>query len=169
MNSFDGASQNLLIMGVGNLLMGDEGVGIHAVQRLGRFELPERVEVLDGGTGGFHLLSFLQSYPVIIMVDATMDEKAPGTVSVIQPKFASDYPKALSAHDIGLKDLIESAALLGELPKVHLITVTIDKIQQAQVELSPEIENAVPIVLEKILELVKAILVEKELKEFNPN
>ena len=65
----------------------------------------------------------------IIMIDATMDNKSAGTVSVIEPRFASDFPKSLSAHDIGLKDLIESVALLGSIPKIYLITVTIDKMR----------------------------------------
>ena len=68
-------------------------------------------------------------YEKIIMIDATMDKKPEGTVSVIRPKFASDFPKSLSAHDIGLKDMIESISIIDKLPDIYLITVTITQIR----------------------------------------
>ena len=118
----------ILILGIGNYLMGDEGVGVHAIQRLEKLPWPEYVDLLDGGTGGFHLLSYLTDYPKVILIDATMDGDAPGTVKLIKPKFASDFPRALSAHDIGLRDLIESAAVVEKLPETWLVTVSIDEL-----------------------------------------
>ncbi|PIY31193.1 MAG: hydrogenase maturation protease, partial [Bacteroidetes bacterium CG_4_10_14_3_um_filter_42_6] len=90
----------------------------------------------------------------IIIIDATMDDEPPGTLKVIEPRFASDFPKVLSSHDIGLKDLIESAALLDHLPRIYLITVTIFELQDLTLELSPEIEASIP----KIYHLVNKIL-----------
>jgi len=148
---------NILILGIGNVLMGDEGVGVHAIKELEKESFPDNVELLDGGTGGFHLLEYLQKYPTIIMIDATMDNKPAGTVSVIEPKFASDFPKTLSAHDIGLKDLIESVALLGSIPKIYLITITIDRIQPMEMELSQKINDAIPEVISKVTESVNRI------------
>ena len=151
------SSKNILILGIGNVIMGDEGVGVHAIKELEKESLPNNVELLDGGTGGFHLLEYLQKYPTIIMIDATMDSKPAGTISVIEPKFASDFPKSLSAHDIGLKDLIESVALLGSIPKIYLITVTIDEIQSMEMELSQKITDAIPRVISKVTELISSI------------
>ena len=84
-------------------------------------------------------------------------KKPAGTVSVIEPKFASDFPKSLSAHDIGLKDMIESITILGKVPKIYLITVTIDSIQSMHMELSDKVKSAVPNVIEKIDELIYLI------------
>jgi hydrogenase maturation protease len=148
---------NILVLGIGNVIMGDEGVGVHAIKELEKETFPDNVELLDGGTGGFHLLEYLQKYPTIIMIDATMDSKPAGTVSVIEPKFASDFPKTLSAHDIGLKDLIESVALLGSFPKIYLITVTIDSIQSMEMELSEQVKGAIGEVNSKVKELVRSI------------
>ncbi len=92
------------------------------------------------------------------MIDATMDGKPAGTISLIEPKFATDFPKSLSAHDIGLKDLIESTAVLGELPKMCLITVTIDSIQSMQMVLYPEIEKQIPAVVGKVKEVLNNII-----------
>ena len=152
------SDNKILILGIGNVLMGDEGVGVHAIKELEKESFPPNVTLLDGGTGGFHLLEYLQEYPTIIMIDATMDGKPAGTISLIEPKFATDFPKALSAHDIGLRDLIESTAVLGELPKMYLITVKIDSIQSMQMELSPEIEKQIPAVVEKVKEVLNNLI-----------
>jgi len=149
--------KKILILGIGNVLMGDEGVGVHTVKALEGKSYPEDIDVLDGGTGGFHLMAYFQEYENIIMIDATMDKKPAGTVSVIEPKFASDFPKTLSAHDIGLKDMIESITLLGKLPKIYLITVTIDTIKSMYMELSPKIKEAIPEVIKKVNELIHLI------------
>jgi hydrogenase maturation protease len=151
------SDNKILILGIGNVLMGDEGVGVHAIKELEKESFPPNVTLLDGGTGGFHLLEYLQEYPTVIMIDATMDGKPAGTISLIEPKFATDFPKALSAHDIGLRDLVESTAVLGELPKMFLITVTIDSIQSMEMELSAEIEKQIPVVIGKVKEVLKTI------------
>jgi hydrogenase maturation protease len=149
--------KKILILGIGNLLMGDEGVGVHTIKALEGKSFPENVDILDGGTGGFHLMAYFQEYENIIMIDATMDKKPAGTVSIIEPKFASDFPKTLSAHDIGLKDMIESVTIIGKLPKIYLITVTIDTIQSMHMELSTKVKDAIPEVIEKIDALVSII------------
>ena len=137
--------------------MGDEGIGVHTIKALEENSFPEEIDLLDGGTGGFHLMAYFQEYKNIIMIDATMDKKPAGTISLIEPKFASDFPKSLSAHDIGLKDMIESITILGKLPKIYLITVTIDSIQSMQMELSNEVKNAIPFVIEKVKKLITKI------------
>ena len=143
-------SPRLLILGIGNLLMGDEGVGVHAIRALEKEPLPAGVELLDGGTGGFHLLSCLSDYPAVIVIDATLDGDEPGTVKITTPRFLSDYPRSLGAHDIGLRDLIESAALLGPLPEVHLITVSIIDIRSVTTELTPSVERALAAVVQAV-------------------
>ena len=138
---------NALVLGIGNLLMGDEGVGVHAVRRLLDRRLPDEVRVVDGGTGGFHLLSCFQDYDRLVLVDAAADGQAPGTVSTLEPVYASDYPRSLTAHDIGLKDVVEAAALLGPLPKTYLVTVSVGEPRGLALTLSPAVEAALPRVL----------------------
>ncbi|MBU2446216.1 MAG: hydrogenase maturation protease [Bacteroidetes bacterium] len=113
--------------------------------------------VIDGGTGGFHLLSYFENYETIILIDATMDGKPAGEVSSIEPKFASDFPKTLSAHDIGLKDLLESAQLLNSFPKIYLITISVYQIQNMVMELSDEVSGAIPKVIEEVNRIVEKL------------
>jgi hydrogenase maturation protease len=147
----------ILIMGVGNVLMGDEGVGVHAVRALEAKAWPPHVSLLDGGTGGFHLLSHVGNCDVLIMIDATLDGRTPGTVSVIEPRYATDFPKALSAHDIGLKDLVESAALLGMMPRVILVTISVADLQPMQMTMSPAVDAGLPQVLDIVAQQIAGI------------
>jgi len=143
-----------LILGVGNLLLKDEGIGIHAVQALEKEDLPTEVTLMDGGTGGLHLLNWLQDYERIIMIDATLDDNPPGTVRLIQPRYASDFPPLMSAHEIGLRDMIEAMCLLGSLPEIQLIVISAADISEVGTDLSPEMMAAIP----EIVQLVKNIL-----------
>jgi hydrogenase maturation protease len=111
------------------------------------------IDVVDGGTGGFHLLALLQDYPRVVMIDAAADGKPPGTVSVLKPRFANDFPKSLSAHDIGLKDLVEAAALLGGLPEIDLITVSVEGVQPMSLDLSPAVAAAMPEIERRVKEM----------------
>ena len=135
--------QRPLVLGVGNLLMGDEGVGVVALWRLEEAGFAAQADLVDGGTSGFHLLGLFRDRTHIILIDAAADGKPAGTVSLIQPRFASDFPPTLTAHDIGLKDLIESAALLGDLPRVDLITISIGELSSMTMEMSKPVAAAI--------------------------
>jgi hydrogenase maturation protease len=141
-----------LIMGIGNILMGDEGVGIHVIHRLEKENLPEHTSILDGGTGGFHLLEYFELHDRIIMIDATLDGRKPGTIRLIKPKFASDFPTAMSTHDIGLKDLVCALQLLGKMPDIDLFAVSIVSIQQQGIYLSNEVHLVMPELITKVLD-----------------
>ncbi len=91
----------------------------------------------------------------VVMIDATMDGAPVGTVSVLRPRYASDFPRALTAHDIGLRDLIESAALLGPLPDITLVTVSIEEIRSMVTDLSVPVAAAIPAVRERVAQAVQ--------------
>lgn len=139
-----GEPEPILILGVGNVLVGDEGVGVHVLQALEQESWPDGVDLVDGGTGGFHLLGYLRDYKRIILIDATRDGEPPGTVRQFSPRLAADFPPSLGAHDIGLKDLIGAAALLGPLPQMTVVTISIEELVPMTMELSPTVADAVP-------------------------
>lgn len=144
---------SILILGVGNYLMGDEGVGVHLIQEMARRTLPDYVDILDGGTGGFLLLNCFEAYRTVIFVDATMDGKEAGTINLIRPKFASDFPTALSVHDVGLKDMIEAVYLTNLHPDIHLFTISVEEITPMTVALSSKVAAAIPSAIDQILDL----------------
>ena len=148
-------NKSTLILGIGNILMGDEGVGVHVAKMLEKVNFPDHVTVLDGGTGGFHLLEYFDLHDRIIMIDATLDGLPPGTVRQIKPRFALDFPPAMSTHDIGLKDLVSALQLLGRMPEIDLLVVSIASIQQQGIYLTEEVQHATAGVIAKINEMVE--------------
>ena len=149
---------DVLTMGVGNYLMGDEGIGVHIVQQMEKMDLPDYLDVLDGGTGGFLLMNYFDEYPHVIFVDATMDGKPLGTITVTEPKFASDFPNALSVHDVGLKDMIEAIYLMNHVPKMYLITISINEIRPMTLELDPAVKASIPEAIAKIKALAASVM-----------
>jgi hydrogenase maturation protease len=155
-----------LILGIGNYLMGDEGVGVHVANRLQKESLPPDVDILDGGTGGFHLLSYFEGYDTLILIDATLDNNPNGTIRLIKPRFAKDFPKAMSTHDIGLKDMVRALQLMGKMPTIHLFVVSIESLQQQGIELTEEVEKVIPALIEQIKNLLVVIKQEDLINEF---
>ena len=157
---FEGRGE-ILVMGVGNYLMGDEGIGVQLIQQMEKMELPGYLDILDGGTGGFLLMNYFDEYPNIIFVDATMDGKPAGSISVLKPKFASDFPNALSVHDVGLKDMIEAVYLMEKVPEMYLVTISINEIRPMTLELAPNVKNAIPKAISTIEEIAVDIMSNK--------
>ncbi len=149
--------KKVLVLGIGNYLMGDEGIGVHVAERLLKENLPPDVDVVDGGTGGFHLLEYFETYKTVILVDATLDNNPNGTIRLIKPRFAQDFPKAMSTHDIGLKDMVSALQLMSKMPTIHLFVISIESLQQQGIELTDEIEKVIPDVIQNIKDLLGKI------------
>ncbi|MCK5188148.1 MAG: hydrogenase maturation protease, partial [Deltaproteobacteria bacterium] len=103
--------KKILILGLGNILLGDEGVGVRIAQQLSSQSLPDEIEVIDGGTAGYELLNLLEGRDKVIIVDAVKTEDKPGSVykmdlSVLQ----EDTTMQLSLHQFGLKNVFKMAS-----------------------------------------------------------
>ncbi len=147
-----------LILGVGNILLGDEGIGIRVVEELeNRYAFPEEVTVLDGGTAGIELLGYIEGRDLLILIDAMRADLPPGTVFKVE---GEDVPKRfmtrISPHQIGLSDLLAAGILSEHIPK-RITLFGIEPEQMATgITLSPTVEDS----LEKVIGAVLA-----ELKE----
>jgi len=148
-----------LVLGLGNILMGDEGIGVYAVRALEQHKLPPNVECLDGGTGGFTLLEPLQNADRIILIDAAADDSPVGTVTRTTPRFSRDYPPTLTAHDIGMKDLLDMFYIQGGEHEIVLYAITIDPKQPIRMSLSPKGAAAAEVAVQEILLELRATAV----------
>lgn len=116
--------ENILILGIGNVLWADEGFGVRCVEELAaRHALPARVTVLDGGTQGLYLLPFLEQADALIVFDAIDYGLAPGTLKIVEndevPAFMG--AKKMSLHQTGFQEVIATAQLLGRCPSPMLL------------------------------------------------
>lgn len=139
------------MLGLGNILMGDEGVGVHVVRALERRTLPDNVKCLDGGTGGFILLEPMQDATRVVMIDAAADGNPVGTVTRTTPRFSRDYPPTLTAHDVGIKDLLDLFYMLDGGREVALYAITIDPHQSITMDLSDTIKEAANVAVAMII------------------
>lgn len=153
--------QKILILGIGNYLMGDEGVGVHTALQLQEMDLPDYVEVVDGGTGGFHLLEYFENHDHVILIDATLGGEQLGQIRLIKPRFAKDFPRAMSTHDIGLKDMVSALQWMEKMPDIRLFVVSIESIQQQGIEMTTEVKEVIPDLIHRILQLAHDIEKEK--------
>ncbi len=151
-----GTNETTLVLGLGNVLMGDEGIGVYVVRELEKHALPAGVECLDGGTGGFTLLDPLENADRIILIDAASDGNPIGTITRTTPRFSRDYPPTLTAHDVGMKDLLDMFYIQGGTHEIVLYAITIDPQQPIRMSLSPEGEIVAAAAVERILEELRA-------------
>ena len=149
--------KSTLVLGLGNILMSDEGVGVHVVRAIESHSLPAGVECLDGGTGGFILLEPMQQAGRILMIDAAADGNPIGTVTRTVPRFSRDYPPTLTAHDVGIKDLLDLFYMLDGGREVTLYAITIDPQQPISLDLSPVVKEAAKEAVERILAELRSL------------
>ncbi len=154
---FHSDGNDILVLGIGNYLMGDEGIGVQFIKNLDTSKFPEKISFLDGGTGGFSLVPYIESHKHVIIIDATMDGKEEGTITLLKPKFSDDFPVSLSGHNFGLKDMMDILTFVDKMPNIYLFTVTISKMEPMYLELSPKVAAAIPKVTEMVLDLVQKI------------
>jgi len=144
---------SILVLGIGNLIMSDDGIGVRVVQRLSAcFRFPAGVTMLDGGTLGLDLLPQLEGVESLLVVDAVDIGKAPGTLARLS---GDDVPIVLetkvSPHQMGLKDLLAVAMLQGFAPhEMVLWGVQPEKIEMG-LDLSPAVAEALDPLTENVL------------------
>jgi len=142
------------IIGIGNRLMGDDGVGITAIEMLGKENLPVSVELIDGGCGGVTLLQLLEGCRRAVIIDAADFSAQPGTVSILRNPNPSQWPQeqpARLSHQQGLQEVLLLAGKLDRLPQVSLILVQVETCQP-RLQLSAPVTAALPELVQIILQ-----------------
>ncbi len=138
-----------LFVGIGNMLKGDDGVGVYVAQRLAEFDLPEDVEVYEAGTSSLELAAVLENRSKIVVVDAVDAGHEPGAVFRLTPEQLRPMRQAsISLHQVHLLDALEETALLGRAPaEVIILAVQAGRIE-TDIGLSCAVERAIPRVIE---------------------
>jgi len=149
----------LLVLGLGNVLLADDGVGSAAVAELrDRYEPPAGARVLDGGTLGLSLLPYLDDADIVILVDAIRADAPPGSfVRLDGDDVAPAVATRLSPHQIGVADLLDGARWLDRYPaRVILLGLVPDSIELA-VGLTPSVGRALPDLVARIVDEAAAL------------
>jgi len=143
----------IVILGIGNLLLSDEGIGVHVAHELMKMDLPPGVSVVEGGTDGFRLLNVIAGADRLIVVDAVRSGAAPGSVYRFDVNDVRSVPSGFmtSVHQVGILEVIELSDLIGKRPRATVIGVE-PKSLEMRMELSPEVKEKIPKIIELVLE-----------------
>lgn len=144
-DKMNNAQKPILVLGVGNNLQTDDGVGVHAVTELMKMEWPQEVELVDGGIAGLDLIAIVDGREYVIVLDAVDAGHAPGTIFKFTPEDISDTVKHYdSLHQIGLLETIQMAKLTGSAPRHTLILGVQPEIVDWGLELTTTIQDCLP-------------------------
>lgn len=141
-----------LVLGLGNILLRDEGVGVHVVQALEERALPTDVELFDGATAGIDLLDTIADRRKVIVIDAISGSAEPGTVLRLSP--ADLLPRetpSVSLHELGFLETLTIAGLIGAAPAEVVIIGVKPYSIECGLELSPELKRLVPRIIDLVL------------------
>jgi len=149
---------NIAVFGIGNLLLSDDGAGIHAIHKLIHdFEFPDTVELIDGGTKGLDLLPLFENRDKVLIIDAANFKKEPGTIDTVEgDKIPAFLSTKLSVHQIGLPDLLFAAKLQNVMPEEMCLIGIQPKSMDTAAELSDVISGRMDNLMEKVLQKLNA-------------
>ncbi|ACS86307.1 HyaD/HybD family hydrogenase maturation endopeptidase [Musicola paradisiaca] len=140
---------NILVLGIGNILLMDEGVGVRLVEELERrYRFTPAIDILDGGTSGMELLESMAGRDHLIVADAVLTGKPAGSVSVLRDgEVPALFTRKLSPHQLGLADVLMALQLTGEFPR----QLTLVGVEPALLESGIGLTETVECALEKAL------------------
>jgi hydrogenase maturation protease len=145
--------QFITILGLGNILMKDEGFGVHFVRWIdNRWRFPEAVELIEGGVMAYALLGCVCGCEHLIVIDVLKTDDEPGalyrfTLAEIEPKL----PPPTSAHEVQFLDVLCKAEMLDEAPEVIFLCIVPDNVQDMEMEMSPLMRKKFPLMEELLM------------------
>jgi hydrogenase maturation protease len=151
-------SPKITILGVGNELLSDEGVGIHVIKEIKKINLPPGIEAIEGGTHGFGLLNIITSSDYLIIIDSLKGGDTPGSIYRFHIDDAPNCPDLFktSVHQIGILEVINLSGLIGSTPETVIIGVEPKELKTGM-QLSPEIRAKIPRIIELVHDEINCI------------
>jgi hydrogenase maturation protease len=148
--------QRIIVLGIGNPLVRDEGVGIRIIEELmSSYEWPGNVRLIDAGTMGLGILNLFKECDYMLIVDAVDGTGLePGTVVRLTPEEIAPNQVRHSLHDTRFVDVLESAELLGYRPEADCVGVQVKELVSVNIGLTPQVEAAVPDAVEAALQIL---------------
>lgn len=149
-------NKNLLVLGIGNILQKDDGLGSHIInvmQESGE-SFPENVEFLDGGTAGYDLVPYMMDRDKIIVVDALSVDDECGSIYHFTPEHITPDKNTYSLHDFGLKKILDMLKLSGHEPHVEIIGIVPEDVVSLDIGLTASVQGAVPGAIDLIRKII---------------
>ena len=151
------ASRRVVVLGVGNLIMRDEGAGVRAIEALeASNRLPEHVRLIDGGTSTNELLEELEDLDLLVILDAVVGDAPPGAIIRLEgDRIPVAFSNKLSPHQHGINDLLANLVLLGRSPKRMVLFGVVPQCIELGLELSNVVAGAVEEMCNRVVTFVE--------------
>ncbi|HBG28260.1 MAG TPA: Ni,Fe-hydrogenase maturation factor [Phycisphaerales bacterium] len=142
----------ILILGIGNILLRDEGIGVHVINAMQQICLPDTIELLDGGTAGADLLDSISDRKKLIVIDALDANVQPGTIVSLTASDMANEPESISLHEFGLSQTLMMAKLLNCSPGDVSIFAVKPHDVSCGIGLSPQMEFLIPQIIKFLVD-----------------
>lgn len=143
-------NKDTVILGIGNILLQDDGVGVHAIKQLENEKLPSTIELIDGGTSTLDTLGLFLDYKKVIVIDCLRAGLKPGTIYKIKPEDINNYKKEnLSIHDVQILDVVRMANMMNKYPEVVIFGIEPEKIA-VNLEMTQTMISKIPKIVSNI-------------------
>jgi len=144
--------KHITILGLGNVILADEGFGVHFVRHFeNRYIMPENLEIIDGGVMGYVLLDIFERSDLIIVIDCIKLDDSPGSIyRFTHEEFITKLPPPTSAHEVKFPDLLIKDEMIGELPDLIFLCIVPNEYKDMSLDLTDKLKNRIP-VMENLL------------------
>ena len=148
--------KNIAVVGLGNILMKDEGVGVWIVRELAKRNLPQNIDIIDGGTASFDIFSSIGALRKLIIIDALQGGEKPGTVYRLYPEdLCAPSNSYISLHHMHVMDTLNSAKIIGCIPQETVIIGVEPKEIDWGLGVTEDIKRKIPEIIEIVVEEVE--------------
>lgn len=153
----------IMVMGIGNILLSDEGLGVRFLEELAKKTLPENVELLEGGTAGLELVHLIQDVDFLIIIDAVNAQAEPGALFRFKPGDLQVFPEKyeVSFHQIGIIEVLTMAKIIGKAPETLIFGIQPKSLEWGM-NLSPEIQALFSRLADLVLKEIHMIQLERK-------
>lgn len=150
--------KKVMILGIGNLLLNDEGIGVVVLQELqNNFSFDENVELIDGGTGGLFLLQFIEDADKLLVIDAITCDKEPGTVYKFNAEeIPEQVVEKISMHEVNFMEILNLCKMRKKVPSEVVIIGIEPKSLEMEGRLSEEVKSKIPELINMVIDQLKA-------------
>ncbi len=145
----------ILVLAVGNILLMDEGIALHVLNRLRSMDLLPEIELLDGGTGGYELINFIRGRKKVFIIDCiNINEQVGSVVTATLQEIDLTNNFFVSCHQGGLTELLQQSMLLTPLPEIFIIGIVPEEINKMGMQLSSTLESMLESIVSKVYKII---------------
>jgi hydrogenase maturation protease len=158
--------KHITILGLGNILLADEGFGVHFVRHFeDSYILPENVEIVDGGVMGYVLLDVFDRSDFIIVIDCIKLEDEPGSIyRFTHEEFITKLPPPTSAHEVKFSDVLIKAEMIGDLPEMIFLCIVPKEFKDMDLKMTQDLKKCLPVMESLLIKELESLGIKAEAK-----